>query len=94
MQDTLEQFIRRNHKTGTITKIELVGHNHFAYFTTEKVTVAIGSNLFELKPWQILIIEDGKSTKKNLSLDCLKKWRVKENGEFKRLDIDNGAISI
>jgi hypothetical protein len=94
MQTTIEQFISRNHKAGTVTKFELIGHKNFACFTTEKVSVTIGSNLFTLEPWQILIVEDNESCKKNASNDCLRKWRVKENGEFKRLDIDNGATSI
>tara|TARA_R110000851_G_scaffold90090_1_gene196542 strand:+ start:1182 stop:1490 length:309 start_codon:yes stop_codon:yes gene_type:complete len=102
MQTTIEQFISRNHKAGTVTKFELIGHKQFAFFTTEKVSVIIQGATkpitIELEPWQILFVDyyngNNPLSIRNVSKDCLKKWRVKENGEFKRLDIDNGATSI
>ena len=103
MQDTLEQFIRRNHKADTVTQIELVGFKHFAYVTTEKIKVNVtdptkGKISIDLEPWEILFVDFYNSENplsiRNIAKDCLKKWRVKENGEFKRLDIDNGEISI
>lgn len=96
MQDTIEKFIARNHKTGTVTKFDTVGHKCCAFFSTEKVSITLfGQIQIDLNPWQIAFMDDELNVMvKNTSRDYLKPWRVKESGEFKRFTIDGGKISL
>ena len=99
MQDPIEQFVTRNHKAGTVTKFETIGYKQYAFFSTEKVEIHKGDEIICLEPWEVAFTDFFKKKYSNVvfktvSTDCLRKWRVKESGEFERLPIDNGKISI